>query len=170
MVGWYIAALAVLIAAQRMLELHIADRNRRWSLRQGAVETGSRHYPLFFVLHGAWFLGWIAEGLVNNQISALWYLWLGLFAAAQGLRYWCIASLGKQWNTRILVIPGARTVHTGPYRFIPHPNYLAVAIELFCVPLMFGALYTAILATVLNAGLLLFIRLPEEEKALHLLK
>lgn len=169
MVSWYITALAILLGAQRGIELYIAARNRRWSLAQGAVETGSRHYPLFFLLHGTWFLGWMAEGLANNQIAGLWFLWLSLLAAAQGLRYWCIASLGNQWNTRILVIPGARMIHKGPYRIMAHPNYLAVAIELFCVPMLFGALYTAILATAFNAGLLFFVRLPAERQALHML-
>lgn len=170
MVGWYIAAMAVFLAVQRGAELYIANRNRQWSMGQGAVEIGSRHYPLFFLLHGAWFAGWITEGVMYSEVSAYWQFWLGMFAAAQFLRYWCIASLGRQWNTRIIVVPGLHAVRTGPYRIVQHPNYLAVAVELICVPLLFGALYTAILATALNAGLLITVRIPAEEKALKVLR
>jgi len=105
-VGWYIAAMAVFLAVQRGVELYIANKNRQWSMSQGAIEIGSRHYPLFFLLHGGWFAGWVTEGVVYGEVSAYWYLWLGLFIAAQVLRYWCITSLGRQWNTRIIFIPG----------------------------------------------------------------
>lgn len=112
-------------------------------------------------------LGWLVEGLTRNQASPIWWLWLMVFLLAQGLRYWAISSLGKYWNTRILIVPGARRVATGPYRFIPHPNYLAVALELFSLPLIFNAWITAIVATILNAILLLGIRIPAEERALR---
>lgn len=170
MVSGYLAATAVFLIGQRVCELFIARRNSRWSLAQGAVEFGASHYRLFFALHGAWFAGWITEGLIGQQVSSVWVLWLAIFAAAQALRYWCISSLGYQWNTRILVIPGAAIIRRGPYRLLPHANYLAVAIELFCVPMLFNAVITATTATLLNAALLLLIRIPEEEKALSLLK
>ncbi|NJN94539.1 MAG: hypothetical protein HC875_10810, partial [Anaerolineales bacterium] len=128
------------------------------------------HYPLFFVLHTGWLIGWIIEARWRGaKLSRFWAGWLALFGAAQGLRYWCIASLGRYWNTRILVIPGAAPVRRGPYRFLAHPNYLAVALELLSVPLVFGAWISALIATALNAALLLGVRIPAEEKALHLL-
>ena len=136
-------------------------------MAQGAIEFGASHYPLFFILHTAWFVAWIAEARITAQLSGIWPLWLVLFMGAQLLRYWCIASLGYHWNTRILVIPGHKAVHKGPYRFVSHPNYIAVAMELLCVPMMFGAAITAAVFTILNAALLLFIRIPEEAKALR---
>lgn len=169
MVKTTIAAVAVFLIIQRAGELYLAQRNKEWSLQQGAIEFGTRHYPLFFILHAAWFAGWIAEARAVNGLSQVWYLWLGLFIAAQGLRYWCISALGRQWNTRILVIPGYKAVKKGPYRYMRHPNYLAVAVELLCVPMLFGAVYTASAITVLNALLLFRVRIPEEEKALRFL-
>lgn len=158
-------ALAVVVL-QRMLELRLAQANLRWALAQGGREYGRQHYPLFFLLHGGWMLGWLLEGLARNQLSPIWGFWLAMFLLAQGLRYWAIQSLGKYWNTRIVVIPGAPRVRTGPYRHFPHPNYLAVALELLSLPLVFNAWITALVASLLNALLLLFIRIPAEEKAL----
>lgn len=166
MVGWLLAMVAA-VAAQRLAELALAVRNRRWLLARGAREYGAGHYPLFVVLHTCWLAGWLAEGFVRGGgPGAAWALWLGLFLVAQGLRYWCIASLGRRWNTRILVLPGVPPVRRGPYRILRHPNYLAVTAELLCGPLIFGAWLTALAAGVANAWLLLAVRIPAEEKAL----
>lgn len=155
------------VALQRLLELRLARNNLKWALSQGAKEYGREHYPLFFLLHVGWMLGWLVEGLTRNQPSSIWWLWLAVFVLAQGLRYWAISSLGRYWNTRILIVPGAKKISSGPYRFLSHPNYLAVALELLSLPLMFNAWITAIIATVLNAILLLGIRIPAEERALQ---
>lgn len=161
-----IGTMAGLIVAQRLVELRLAERNRTWALAKGAREFGAEHYPLFFLLHTGWLLGWLAEALVQGpRLSPVWYVWLSLFAAAQGLRYWVIATLGRLWNTRILVIPGVDRVRRGPYRFLSHPNYMAVAVELASVPLIFRAWRTALVATLLNAALLLGLRIPAEERA-----
>jgi methyltransferase len=169
MVNVWIYVMAIVLIIQRLLELSIAKRNRAWALAAGAQEFGERHYPLFFILHIAWLISWIVEGsLYSNILSELWYLWLGLFIFAQILRYWCIASLGRFWNTRILVIPGKALVSKGPYQYLKHPNYVAVAIELAAVPLIFGATVTAIIATLCNSWLILGIRIPVEEKSLRL--
>jgi methyltransferase len=163
--------LAGLIMIQRLLELRLAARNRAWALAAGAQEVGAGHYPLFFLLHTSWLVGWVVEAMLRGPaLGQNWYFWLGLFGASQGLRYWCIASLGRFWNTRILIIPGAKAVRRGPYRFLAHPNYLAVAFELLSVPLIFGAWLAALVATILNAVLLLGVRIPAEEKALQLLE
>jgi len=160
---WLALALVVL---QRMLELRLAQANLRWALSQGAREYGREHYPLFFLLHIGWMLGWLLEGLARQQLSPIWWLWLALFVLAQGLRYWAIQSLGRYWNTRIIIVPGAKRIASGPYRYLRHPNYLAVALELLSLPLIFNAWITALAATLLNALLLLTIRIPAEEKAL----
>lgn len=169
MVAWPIAAMAIVITFQRLTELMLAQSNRRWALACGAREYGAEHYWLFFILHLGWLVGWVIEGRAAGGLAPFWPGWLGLFICAQLLRYWCITSLGRCWNTRILVIPGQRIVQSGPYRLMKHPNYLAVAIELLAVPLIFGAVKTAAIATLCNAALLLLIRIPAEGRALKLL-
>lgn len=166
MVAWMITGMAIIIISQRLVELLLANRNRVWALKQGAREYGAGHYPLFFLLHTAWLVGWVIEGNINNSLAVSWPVWLSLFLLAQVIRYWCIISLGRCWNTRILVIPGGRAIRHGPYRFLKHPNYLAVALELAAVPLVFGAVFTAVITTGANAALLLFVRIPAEERAL----
>jgi len=164
----WLSCLAGMIILQRLLELMHANNNRRWMLAHGAREFGAEHYPLFFVLHAGWLVGWYVEAVWRGlHLSGFWYLWLVAFSVAQGLRYWCIASLGRFWNTRILTLQNAKLVCNGPYRFFRHPNYWAVAIELIAVPLIFDAWLTAIIVTVLNAVLLLKIRIPAEERALR---
>lgn len=167
MVGWLAAGFAVLVLLQRFGELRIAQRNGQHLMELGAAEYGASHYPLFFWLHGAWFVGWLTEVAGNPSLHSLWLFWLLLFLAAQVLRYWCIFTLGQFWNTRILVLPGADLVCKGPYRYMRHPNYLAVAVELFALPMIFGCWVTASVAAVLNGILLLGIRIPAEERALQ---
>lgn len=93
--------------------------------------------------------------------------WLVLWLASQGVRYWVMHTLGRLWNTRILIVPGAARVRRGPFRFVKHPNYLAVALELLSAPLSVGALRTAVVFSLLNAALLLGVRIPAEERALR---
>jgi methyltransferase len=156
------------IAVQRVVELRVAKRNEAWARSEGAVEYGAAHYPAFFVLHGAWLVGWLAEAWsAGPTLDPRWPAWLGLFAAAQGLRYWAIHTLGRRWNTRILVFPGRPAIADGPYRWLRHPNYVAVVLELWSVPAMFGAWTTAAVATVANLVLLLAVRIPAEEAALR---
>jgi methyltransferase len=162
----WLAGMVAIIALQRLSELALAGRNRQWMLAHGAQEFGAGHYILFIILHTSWFAGWIIESLCRGPVlSNFWYVWLGLFGVAQALRYWCIISLGHNWNTRILIIPGDMKIYRGPYRFFRHPNYLAVAAELACVPLIFDAWVTSLMATILNIWLLR-VRIPAEEEAL----
>ncbi|MBI4495645.1 MAG: hypothetical protein HY697_01800 [Deltaproteobacteria bacterium] len=167
MVSFLLAGLVLLVGLQRLWELRLARRNRARSLEAGAREVGAGHYPFFFLLHGGWLGGWIGEAWSGGPVlSEGWPLWLALFLAAQGLRYWSIRTLGRFWNTRVLVIPGAPRVQRGPYRFLDHPNYLAVSLELLSLPFLFEAWRTALLASLGNGVLLLGFRLPAEEKAL----
>lgn len=155
------------ITLQRIAELQVAAANRKWALAAGAQEYGKRHYCLFFLLHIGWMISWMIESYSRQEMNAIWLVWLGAFCVAQILRYWCIHSLGRHWNTRILVIPGVKMIRSGPYRYFPHPNYAAVAIEMLSVPLMFNAWITALLFSLLNALLLIKIRIPAEEEALQ---
>ena len=166
MVNPWLILLVMVIVLQRLAELYIAHRNRLLVLKEGAKEFGSRHYPLFFLLHAGWLAGLLIEAPLRGAIAHYWYLYFGLFVLSQGLRYWSIISLGRFWNTRILVVPGQKAIQKGPYCFFRHPNYIAVTVELLSVPLIFGAVTTAAIATILNLLLLLGIRIPAEEKAL----
>jgi methyltransferase len=156
-----------LVIVQRLLELRRARRNDGWLRSKGAVEHGAEHYASIITVHVLWFAGMIAEiVLLSRTIGELWPLWLGLFAAGQLLRYWTIRTLGRRWSTRVLVLPRARPVTTGPYRFLRHPNYVAVAIELAALPLLYGATVTATAISILNA-VVLRRRIRIEDAALH---
>lgn len=155
-----------LVTLQRLLELAHARRNERRLRACGAVERGRGHYPLIVALHALWLLGTLAEGLLRGpELPAYWPLPLAAFLLAQPLRYWAILSLGEHWNTKILVVPGARLIRRGPYRYLRHPNYLVVAVEIPAFPLIFGAWITALVFTLLNAAVL-FVRIREENRAL----
>ena len=162
-----VVAAVLVLAVQRVLELRLAKRNEAWARAEGAEEFGARHYPLFFLLHGGWLVGWVVEGLMRGALPPRWWFWVVVFLVAQALRYWAIRTLGRRWNTRVLVLPGRPPILRGPYRLLPHPNYLAVALELAAVPLSVGATWTAAIATVLNAALLIGVRIPCESRALR---
>lgn len=150
--------------AQRIWELRLASRNERKLRAGGAVEIGGGHYGAIVTLHTLWFVGMIVEIIwLTRPVNPFWYAILPIFLAAQGLRYWTIRSLGDRWSTRILIVPGARAIVRGPYRFLRHPNYLAVVVELLTLPLIFSAYVTAITVALLNLGLLR-IRIRAEEK------
>lgn len=154
------------IICQRLTELAIAKRNEIWMKRNGAIEVGKEHYPLLVIMHILFFLSLCGEVYYyNKEISSAWPLLLLFFLAIQLLRVWAMMSLGKFWNTKILVLPNVRVITAGPYKYIRHPNYLVVALELLIIPFLFQAYYTALLFTLLNA-IMLFIRIPIEEKAL----
>ncbi|SDJ68261.1 isoprenylcysteine carboxyl methyltransferase family protein [Sediminibacillus albus] len=151
---------------QRVIELAIARRNEKWMKAQGGIEEGSDHYKWFVITHSLFFVFLLGEAFIRqlNDLPVNQFL-LAVFLLSQLFRMWCIASLGKFWNTKIIILPGAELVSKGPYRFIKHPNYLIVLIELIVIPLLFHTYITAIVFPVLHL-LLLKIRIPEEEKAL----
>ena len=133
---------------------------------QGAYEAGAEHYPWMVAMHVAFFVSLIGEVILFDRLlSPLWLLFLGIFLVAQVLRIWCLASLGRFWNTKIIILPGADVVRKGPYHLIRHPNYVIVTSELLVLPLLFGAYVTAIVFGFLNIWML-SIRIPSEEKAL----
>jgi methyltransferase len=156
----------VFVAAQRLFELVLARRNEGKARARGAVERGQRHYPFIVALHALWLVSTLVEGLLRGpEIPTFWPVPLALFLLVQPLRYWAIFSLGESWNTKILVVPGAKSVRRGPYRYLNHPNYVVVVVEILSFPLIFGAWVTALVFTVLNAALL-FVRIREENRAL----
>lgn len=164
--AWYFALIAA-IAVERCAELVVSQRNRAWSMARGGTEHGVGHYPVMVVLHVGLLVGCVAEPLLLHRpfLPALGWPMLAVVVAAQALRWWCISTLGPQWNTRVIVVPGAPRVIGGPYRWIAHPNYVAVVVEGFALPLVHSAWLTAIGFTALNA-LLLRTRLRVEDAAL----
>jgi methyltransferase len=156
----------VLVALQRLLELVLARRNERRARARGAVEWGRGHYPLIVALHSLWLVSTLVEGLLRGPVFPVyWPAALALFLLVQPLRYWAILSLGGSWNTKILVVPGAKPVRGGPYRYLNHPNYVVVVVEILTFPLIFGAWLTALVFTLLNA-VVLRVRIREEHRAL----
>jgi methyltransferase len=163
----YLIAGVCLVALQRLLELGYSRRNERRLRARGAVERGSGHYPLMVSLHALWLALTLVEGLLRGpEIPAWWPVPLVAFLLVQPLRYWAIVALGMNWNTRVLVVPGGKVVRSGPYRYITHPNYVVVAVEILTFPLIFGAWITAIVFSILNAALL-FVRIRTENRALQ---
>jgi methyltransferase len=157
------------VAVERVAELVVSQRNLAWSKNRGGVEFGAGHYPVMVVLHTGLLAGCLLEAAYRDFIPALGWPMLAVVIAAQGLRWWCITTLGRQWNTRVVVVPDASRVSGGPYRFIPHPNYVAVVIEGIALPLVHSAWITAVVFTVLNAALLRT-RISVENRALETLR
>ncbi|MFD7559556.1 MULTISPECIES: isoprenylcysteine carboxyl methyltransferase family protein [unclassified Streptomyces] len=159
--------LVLLVAGERCAELAVARRNGRWSGARGGREHGAGHYPVMVALHAALLLGCLVEPWAADRpfLPLLGWPALALALAAQGLRWWCITTLGPRWHTRVLVVPGLPPVVSGPYRYLRHPNYLAVAVEGLALPLVHTAWVTAVGFTLLNAALLT-VRIRCEDAAL----
>ena len=154
-------AILACVTAQRASEVWLARRNTERLLATGGVEHGANHYPVMVALHAAWLLilWWLAP--VREVSLPL----LALYAACQVLRLWILATLGARWTTRIITVPGERLVARGPFRFIRHPNYALVAIEVPLLPLVFNLMAVAAIFAVLNLAMLAW-RIGVENRAL----
>lgn len=155
----------VFLILLRIGELLLARRNEKWLLQHGAVEYGQKHYPLIVMLHVFFFISLIVEYLIVEPASYSLFLFL-LYFICLAFKVWIIFSLGKCWNTKIYRIPGFPLIKRGPYRYFKHPNYIIVIAEIAIIPLIFHLYYTAVIFTVLN-GVMLFVRIKEENKALR---
>ena len=163
-------AFVLATGVERLYELRVSKRNAATTFAQGGREYGQRHFPWMVALHTGLLLACIAEVVLLDRPFIPWLGWPMLVIAVlcQAARYWIISSLGSQWNTRVIVVPGAaRVVARGPYRWFTHPNYVVVAVEGIALPLVHTAWITAIAFTVLNAVLLLGFRIPTENRALR---
>ncbi len=158
----------VALAIERGFELWLSRRNATWAKRQGAVEYGAEHLGWMKLLHTGFFVACIAEVWLLSRAFDLRLAAVCLSVAllAQALRYWAIASLGRRWNVAVIVLPGVPAVASGPYRWLRHPNYVAVVAEGVAVPLMHSAFITAGVFSCLNA-VLLTVRIRCEERALR---
>ncbi len=159
--------LVVLVGLERVAELVVSTRNAAWSKERGGVETGLGHYPFMVVLHTGLLVGALVEAWARRPDvpSALAWSMLALVLGSQALRWWCIATLGRRWNTRVIVVPGLAPVTSGPYRLLRHPNYVAVVVEGIALPLVHAAWMTALIFTAANAALLT-VRIRCEDRAL----
>ncbi len=161
-------AFVAAVAGERVVELLVSNRHAEWAFARGGVEYGKGHYPPMVVVHGALLVSCVVEVAVADRPFVPWLGWpmVAVVLATQALRWWCVATLGRQWNTRVIVVPGYPLVERGPYRWLRHPNYLAVTLEVAALPLVHTAWVTAIVFSIANAILLLRFRIPVEEHAL----
>ena len=151
-----------LVAVQRLLELALSGRNARRLMARGGIEAGAGHYPLIVGLHASWLA---ALAFAVPREAAVQVPLLVLYLALQGVRYWIMGTLGEYWTTRVITVPGAPLVASGPYRVARHPNYMVVAAELALLPMVFGAWQIAVLFTAANAPLMA-LRIRAENAAL----
>ena len=154
------------VILSRIGELILTKRNEKWLLKRGAMEYGKKHYPFMITLHILFFISLIVE-YTKQQISSF-NLFLTLFYFVLFIiKAWVILSLGTFWTTKIFRIAGIPLIKKGPYKYLKHPNYLIVIVEIAVIPLIFHLYYTAIIFTFLNA-MMLFVRITEENKALRI--
>jgi len=160
--GWAYVLIGWLVV-QRLAELVYAQANTRRLLARGGQEIGAGHYPLFVALHSSWL---IAMAVTTAPSPPVPWLLLAVFVLVQAARVWVIATLGPYWTTRIITVPGAPLVARGPFRFVRHPNYLVVAIEIPLVPLILGLEWVALIFGAANLALLAY-RIRVEDGALQ---
>lgn len=160
------AVVVLLVAVERVAELVLSRRNAAWSFARGGRVWDAGHYPFMVALHSVFLPACLLEAWVGGRAAPSWWpLALAGVVGAQALRWWCIATLGPRWNARVITVSGLPLVASGPYRFLRHPNYVAVVVEGVALPALHGAWLTAAAFTVLNAALLT-VRIRVEEKAL----
>jgi methyltransferase len=152
---YYLLILAV--GAERLVELAVSKRHARWALARGGVEFGRSHYPFMVAVHTGLLAGCVLEVALADRpfVPSLGWPMLAVVLLSQALRWWCVATLGQRWNTLVIVVPGLPLVDKGPYRWLRHPNYVAVVAEGIALPLVHSAWITALAFTVLNAFVLL---------------
>ncbi len=145
----------VILISQRVVEMTIARRHEIALKRRGAKEIDQKGYRVIVVMHTAFFISIFMEALIfDRHVGDYWPVLVFAFVMAQLLRYWAIASLGIYWNTKIIVAPQQTIVRKGPYKYLRHPNYIAVVTEIAVVPLIFSCYITAVVFTLLNAAIL----------------
>jgi len=163
MIFWIFVAFVI---TQRLIELVLANRNEKWILSQGGYEVGQRHYKYIVFLHILFFVSLLIEVVYfNKELSSYYPILFLLFVLTQLGRGWVLFSLGKYWNTKIMILPQGQVQVKGPYRYFKHPNYLIVACEFVVIPLLFQAYITAVVFSLLNL-VIMSVRIPIEERAL----
>jgi methyltransferase len=164
--GWYTLLVAA-VAVERLVELVVSARHLAWARARGGVESGAGHYPFMAAVHSLLLVSCVVEVDAADRPFVPWLGWpmLAVVVGTQALRWWCVQTLGPQWNTRIVVVPDLPLVRRGPYRWLRHPNYVAVVVEVAALPLVHSAWLTAIAFSLLNVAVL-SLRIPAEQRAL----
>lgn len=158
--------LAILVS-QRLLELLLARRNEQIIRSKGALEFDRGGYKFIVAMHVAFFISLVIENfLLQRELNRFWVLFISILLIAEALRYWAISSLGIYWNTKILIIPNSCLITKGPYKYLKHPNYMAVIIEIAVIPLIFSCYLTSMIFSIINFVLVLR-RIEIEENALR---
>ncbi|MBX5226534.1 MULTISPECIES: isoprenylcysteine carboxyl methyltransferase family protein [unclassified Rhizobium] len=158
---WPSIALLTFVTLQRLGELVLARRNTAALLARGGREVAPEHYRVMVALHAAWIMGlWLLAP--GRSVQPFWFL---VFLGLQALRLWVLTTLKDRWTTRIIILPGAPLVKSGPYRFLRHPNYTIVVCEIAVLPLAFGLPVYAIVFSFFNAAIL-HVRIKAENAAL----
>ncbi|MGC1305278.1 MAG: isoprenylcysteine carboxylmethyltransferase family protein [Caulobacteraceae bacterium] len=153
--------LLIFVTLQRLAELVWSRSNERRLQSMGAIQAGANHYPIMVGLHGLWLVALWVFGW--NQ--PLVWPWVAVFIVLQLARVWVLGTLGRRWTTRVFVVPGETLVRKGPFRFVSHPNYVVVILEIFALPLAFGLVGVSLVFGIANL-LLLAWRVKVENKAL----
>lgn len=159
-----------LTAIERLIEVRVSNRHAAWAFAHGGEEYGQEHFPYMVALHTGLLIAaplevWLLSRIFSPTVGLTM---LAVALGMQGLRWWCISTLGPRWNTRVIVVPGLPRITGGPYRLLRHPNYVAVVTEGIALPMIHGAWLTAAVFTVLNAWLLA-VRIRVEEQAFSVL-
>lgn len=162
---YYLFILAVGI--ERLVELVVSRRNAKWSMAHGGREFGRGHYPVMVAMHTLLLVSCVVEVWGAHRPFIPWLGWtmVAVVVASTVVRWSCVSVLGKHWNPRLIVIPGAELVRRGPYRWVHHPNYTAVVAEVAALPLVHSAWITAIVFSIANA-VVLTVRIRAENVAL----
>lgn len=156
---WLNLVILSLVTFQRLSELFVSRRNTSRLIARGGYEVGGGHYWLLIGFHTVWMIGLWVYGW-NNPVN---WTWLFVYLVIQALRGWVVAALGDRWTTRIIVMPGEPLVTTGPYRYLRHPNYYIVLLEVFVLPMVFGMFWYALGFSIVNAAVVYWrIRIEEE--------
>ena len=160
---------ALAVAGERLVELMVSVRHSHWARGRGGVEYGRAHYPAMVAVHVGLLAGMVIEVYAADRLflPALGWPMFVLVVMSQVLRWWCVRTLGPRWNTRVIVVPNLPLVASGPYQWLRHPNYVAVVVEGFALPLVHTAWITALAFTLANA-VVLAVRIRVENSALAL--
>jgi methyltransferase len=159
---WFNIAILALASLQQLVEYYIARRNTRRLLAMGGVEAGGGHHWIMMIFHAVWLVGlWVYA--LDNPVQ--WH-WLFAYCAIEALRGWVVAALGDRWSSRVIVMPGENYDPSTMLRFLRHPNYLIVLVEVFVLPMVFSMVWYA-LGFAIACGAILFWRMQTEDVALR---
>jgi methyltransferase len=164
---WIFIGFIVLVAIQRLVEVQVSRRHEKALREAGGVEYAAGQVPVMVGLHAAWLVSMVTEVFILDRpfLPVMFGLAFGVFLIGQVLRYSAIITLGARWTVRVIVLPGQPRVERGIYRYIRHPNYVGVGLEMFFLPLLHGAIFTSVIFGLMNVAFLIW-RIKAEEQAL----